>query len=110
MVYHNDTYVSCYFDSGDLLGTAEADPGWLLANACADMNNAQSSRRGLSNYIYKRSNRRDGGWTAAEPMGVVRTQDRTALSLMYEEIHSDLGVRTCFDPLKRKTNFQKICF
>jgi len=97
MVYHNDTYVNCYFDSGDLVGTAQADPGWLLANACADLSNAQSSRRGVSTtQVYKRddtANRRSAVWTAAErPMGVVTVHDRTPITGMYEEGHSEFGL------------------
>jgi len=93
MVYHNDTYVACYFDSGDLVGTAAADPGWQLANECASRNDAQVSRRGLSNtQLYRKQNRRGGGWTAPEPMGVVRVQDRPALKENYEEGRSEFGI------------------
>lgn len=93
MVYHNDTYVACYFDSADLVGTAEADPGWQLANECASRNDAQVSRRGMSStQLYRKKNRRGGGWNAAEPMGVVTVQDRPALKENYEEGRSEFGI------------------
>jgi len=83
MVYHNESYVACYFDTGDLMGSAEADPGWLLANFCAENNNAQSSVA---------SRRGSGSQTAVEPMGVIRVSDRIALATKYNEARSQFGV------------------
>jgi len=77
LVFHNGTYVECYFDSVSCcgpVGTAEADPGWKKANDCYDQNKAQSVRRGITGY----ESRRRGAWTAAESMGVVRKQDHIA--------------------------------
>ena len=102
MVYHNGSYVKCYFDSGDLLTSLDpmaADPGWLLADACADENNAEAlasgsavtdagaaSSRRVSTY------RQGQGWHPAEPMGVVGLDDRVALKERYEEGLSEFGI------------------
>ena len=104
LLYHNDTYVMCYFDSGDLVGTAAADPGWRLANACADINKAQTStsRRHASAasapLVYRRDSY-DRMWARAdEPMGVVRVQERAALVARYDEESGEFGV----DPSLRR--------
>ena len=104
LIYHNDTYVMCYFDSGDLVGTAAADPGWRLANACADINKAQTStsRRHASSasvpLVYRRDSY-DRMWARAdEPMGVVRVQERAGLVARYDEESGEFGV----DPSPRR--------
>jgi len=96
MVYHNDEYVQCYFDSGgdpdagdpSLMGTADADPGWELANACVEMNQASKGRRGMAGW----ASRRNGKWSSVETMGVVSIQNRLALKQDYEEGLSEFGV------------------
>jgi hypothetical protein len=103
MVWHNDTYVQCYFDSDSCcgpVGTAEADPGWKKANDCYDQIKAQSVRRGITGY----ETRRREAWTPAESMGVVRKQDHVALvrkqahialATRYEEGVSPFSVSAC---------------
>ena len=69
MVFHNGTYVKCYFDSAGAIGTADADPGWQLADACVAINNAQQSGGGAQ------AARRNGVWhSPSQPMGVVQVQ------------------------------------
>ena len=96
MVYQNGQYVQCYFDSsGDaengessLMGTLDADPGWELANACAEMNQASTGRHGMAGW----ATRRGGSWSSIEPMGVVSVKDRAALKEEYELGLSEFGV------------------
>ncbi|MFN9903076.1 MAG: hypothetical protein ACK55Z_30760, partial [bacterium] len=86
----------CYFDSGgdpdagdpSLMGTADADPGWELANACVEMNQASKGRRGMAGW----ASRRNGKWSSVETMGVVSIQNRLALKQDYEEGLSEFGV------------------
>ena len=102
MVYHNGSYVKCYFDSGDLLTSLDpmaADPGWLLADACADENNAEAlasgsvvSNAGAESSRRVRTYRQGQGWHPAEPMGVVGLDDRVALKERYEEGLSEFGI------------------
>jgi len=91
IVKHNGQYVQCYFDSGspaqyqDLAAYArEADPGWRLANACADLKKDQTSRR-----IYRR-NEAGGMW--APTAGVIRVEDRGRLATLFESAQSEFGV------------------
>jgi len=99
------------------VGTAAADPGWKLANACSDINMAQSvvsaesappnstdtdaqaSRRaqgkgGGSAQIYRRAG---ASWvTVSEeeplPMGVIAVEDRESLAERYAAGLSEFGV------------------
>ena len=84
IVKHNDIYVSCYFDSGDLAGTPEADPGWQLANACADLKKDETSRR-----VYRRGGA--GGEWSSVAAGVIRAEERGALADLYEQGQSEFG-------------------
>jgi len=91
MVFHNGTYVKCYFDvPADAMGTADADPGWDLADSCVEINNKNQQGGGGA-----QAARRNGVWhSPSQPMGVVQVQDHAMLTKIYQDAKSPFGMDT----------------